>query len=291
MKRTLLDLTQNILSALNSDEVNSIGDTAESKQVAELIKTAYFNVIARTELPEHDQLFQLNAATDFDSPVLMLRPDNVAKIYWIKYFQTEADTPDNDAAFSHDLNLDLNSHASTTLPGPSYSYVTILPKQQFLDHVNRFNTQEPDVETFDFNQFTFNYRKDKRPEYCCVLQDYYIIFDSYNQEVDNTLQNSKTMCFGRTMPLFLMEDNFYPEIDADQVPLLLNEAKSLAFFELKQVAHPKAELEAKRQWANVQRDKTLVDKPTYFEQLPNFGRIPKTGGYGITTANRWIRET
>jgi hypothetical protein len=37
-KMTLLEMTQNILSAMNSDEVNSITDTVESLQVAEEIQ-------------------------------------------------------------------------------------------------------------------------------------------------------------------------------------------------------------------------------------------------------------
>jgi len=37
MKSTVLDMTQSILSGLGSDEVNSISDTTESLQVAEVI--------------------------------------------------------------------------------------------------------------------------------------------------------------------------------------------------------------------------------------------------------------
>jgi len=78
-----------------------------------------------------------------------------------------------------------------------------------------------------------------------------------------------------------MTDNFITDMEDYKFPLLVNEAKSLAFFELKQSVHPKAEQEAKRQWSNVSKTKSLTDKPTYFEQLPNFGRRPMTGGYAI----------
>ncbi len=40
-KLTLLDMTQNILSALDSDPVDSIDETVEAVQVAELVKEAY----------------------------------------------------------------------------------------------------------------------------------------------------------------------------------------------------------------------------------------------------------
>ena len=38
MKRTLLEMTQDILSAIDADEVNSIDDTVEATQVATIIK-------------------------------------------------------------------------------------------------------------------------------------------------------------------------------------------------------------------------------------------------------------
>jgi len=75
MKRTLLDYTQSILSSLNSAEVNSIGDTTESLQVAEILRTTYYNILGRAELPEHEKLFQLTSSGDPTKPTLMFRPN------------------------------------------------------------------------------------------------------------------------------------------------------------------------------------------------------------------------
>jgi hypothetical protein len=44
-KMTLLEMTQDILSDMDSDEVNSINDSVESLQVAQIIKTTYFNIV------------------------------------------------------------------------------------------------------------------------------------------------------------------------------------------------------------------------------------------------------
>lgn len=247
MKLTLLDLTQNLLSSMDSDEVNSIGDTTESRQVAEIIKTAYFNIIGRADLPEHQTTFGLDASTDNDYPVLMFRPDNVSRIEWIKYDISE---PSEDA---------------------NYAYVTILPLDQFMDMINYLNTDENYVNVYQIDGRTFAYRNDKHPSYCTIYRDYQILFDSYDSTIDTTLQESKTLCFGRTRPAFLMEDSFVPDLDDAQFPLLLNEAKSLAFLELKQITNEAAVQESRRQWRNLQRTKDLV-KPNYLDQLPNFGR-------------------
>lgn len=249
MKLSLLELTQSILSSMDSDEVNSFSDTAESRQVAQVIRTAYFNIMARSNLPEHKNMFQLVSSGDVSTPVLMVRPDNVSKIEWIKY----------------------NKFMVDDLSEPAFSYVTIIPIQQFLDMMHQLNTDEVDVDTMTFNTFSFTFRTDIAPTYCTIIDDRYIVFDSFDNEVDTTLQSSKTLCYGQIIPSFTFEDDFIPELDEQQFPLLLNEAKSLAFFELKQMPHQKAEQESRRQWITLQRTKSL-GPPTNFEMLPDFGR-------------------
>ncbi len=359
---TLLQLVQSILSSMSSDEVNSIGDTTESMQVANIVETTYFNVINRAGLPDQCELFQLNPFTDSTQPVMMTRPDNISRMDWIKYFNTNpfqgTQFTTQFGAFSHGLNTDLihsnwtttstttntigtglktftvpnslpsfagqavgvSSGSSNTMLGtvfsyvgttmiinvtsitgsgtfgvwqiqstaglgaiPGYQYVTIIPVQQFLDMTSAFNPTDNNVNSFQFRvneeNFKFYYRNDHQPQYCTVLENFYVIFDSFDNTQDSTLEASKTQCYGQLIPTFLMQDNFIPIMDGKQFQLLLNEAKSLAFYELKQMPHQKAEQESKRQWVNVEKTKSLTGKPTYFNQLPNFGRRSGTGGY------------
>jgi hypothetical protein len=286
MKRTLLDYTQSILSSLNSDQVNSIGDTPESLQVAEILRTTYYNILGRAELPEHEKLFQLTSSGDPTKPTLMFRPnEGVAKLNYIQYFNTNvlgSQTGENQT--DHDLNLDLAAQLGlgSTSP-PSFSAVQILPSDQFLAMVNSLDTTASNVGTFTFNDqlypntelldsFQINYRNDKQPQYCTVIQNYYFIFDSYDNTQDSTLQTSKTLCSGFITPSWQMVDSFIPDLDDWAVPLLLNEAKAAAFYELKQTIHPHAEREIDRQWVALQKTKAVVNKPSWFDQLPNFGR-------------------
>lgn len=253
-KQTLLDMTQEILSSLNSDEINSISDTVESMQVATIIKRKYFDIISRSDLEESFKLFQLTASGDNDLPVLMYRPDNVNKIEWIKYMMD-----DDDAA-----------------TGDNFQYVTILPIQQFMDMADDLDSTEDGVITYtltiDGNSWTVNARDDKNPEFCTVINNYYILFDSYDADVDTTLQASKTKVYGEVFPTWTVDDSFIPDLDDQRFPLLLNEAKALAFVELKQMPNPKTEQEIKRQWSSSSRAKSLTGKASYFDQLPNFGR-------------------
>jgi hypothetical protein len=256
MAQTLLDMTQEILSAMSSDEVNSIGDTTESMQVATIIKRKYFDIVGRAGLPEHEQIINLTPSNDLDMPTLMFVPDEVNRIDWIKYLDTSV--------------VDSND----------YKYVTILPTQQFLDMINSFNPNEAYIGSFVFSDeanqfpgtFTAYFMNDRQPSFCTIIGNKYVIFDSYDSTVDDTLQSSKTMCFGQVAPSFRMEDTFIPRLDDKEFPLLLNEAKALAFYELKQMPHAKAEQEIKRQWSSTAKNKSVDNKPSYFDQLPNFAR-------------------
>lgn len=372
---TVLQMTQSILSALDSDSVNSISDTVESMQVATIIQNKYYDILTRGSLPEQQVLFQFTPSVDILKPTLMFLPAGTGHVEWIKYFDSstaDSQQVDQFGSFSHNLNTDIvNSTswnttsttsntigtgtktftvASSSLPiatgqgvialsGPNnmfgtvtsyigttlvlnvistggsgtfsswtlsnastsavagYKYVTILPVDQFLDMINRFNPTDPNVQTFVFtegvNSFNFYYKTNHQPQYCAVLENNYVIFDSYDLNFDSTLQASKTLVYGQVVTPFQLLDSFVPDMDDNKFPLLLNEAKSLAFYELKQMPHLKADQEIKRQWSSVQKDKAVVNKPSYFEQLPNFGRVPRTGGYasGGYAAYKWMRQT
>lgn len=274
-------MTQEILSHLSSDEVNSISDTTESLQVATIIKRKYFDIVARSALPEQDQLLQLTPSNDADRPVLMYVPDEVNSIQWIKYFDSNILDGSTPNTFQHDLNVDLEPNGTNLAnSAPGYQYVTILPVQQFIDYVNRYNPEESNVGTFIFTDaansfpgnYTFYYKDNAQPRFCTIIGNLYVIFDSFDSSQDTTLQASKTMCYGQVAPAFRMEDDFIPRIDDKQFPLLVNEALALAYYELKQTPHAKAEQEIKRQWSTVQKNKSVNNKPSYFDQLPNFGR-------------------
>jgi hypothetical protein len=287
MKLTLLDMVQSILSSLSSDEVNSYSDTSESIQVANIIKETYFNMLSKYDLPENNQLFQLNPSNSEAQPTLMYKPEGISGITWVKYFDTNPSDgnsqSDQYGSYNHDLNSDIvPSNNSSSGAGPGYIEVKILSIEEFLKIINRFDTTASNVGTFELtviNQhsespdtFKFNYENDHRPKFCCIVSDYYIIFDAYDQTQDATLQSSKTQCYGWVLPEFKMEDTFVPALEDNIFPLLLSEAKSLAFLELKQQLHQKAEQEVKRQLSSLQKFKAVSKKPSYFEQLPDFGR-------------------
>lgn len=254
-KQTLLELTQEVLSSLDGDEVNSISDTTESAQVATIVRRVYYDIISRSNLPEHFDLFELTASGDSLKPTLMYRPARVNQLIWIKY----------------DKIMDGET-------APNYQMVDYKDPTSFLAMMDSLNTDETDVASFthtiEGDSITFNYRNDKAPDWWTSFDDYTFVFDSYDAEVDTTLQKNKTKCYGLVDVTWTHNDAFTPDLDAQQFSLLVNEAKSLAWAELKQAQHMKAEQSARRQWIHLQQSKNALPakRGEFFSNLPNYGR-------------------
>lgn len=305
MKLTLLDMTQTILSALNSDEVNSIGDTPESLQVAQCIKNTYLNMLGKYEFPENVGPINLTPSDNEDQPTLMFLPSGTARVEWIKYYNSnpfsgnELQT-DQFGAYSHDVNVDLQNNAGggTNPTAAGYQDVYILPMQEFFqinaemnaseDNVGSFTLEIPNQATSVNDAFTIFYENDRQPRHCTIIRNYYLLFDSYDNTQDSTLQSSKVMCQAWIDPIFELEDNFIPYMDDKHFPLLLNDAKSLAFTEIKNQPHPKAEKETDKQLFSLMKWKAQHDTPSYFGELPDFGRRGP-GGFGWGTPYRSIK--
>lgn len=258
MKYTLLEIVQNVLSSMDSDEVNSINDTVESQQVVEVIKTVYDDIISRGDLNSNKTLFNLVASTDITKPIIMTRPDGVDRMDWVKY--------------------DCRKLVDTV---PNWAMINYLPVDNFIDYMHQWNQNYTYIQQFDHlvNGYTirFTFRNDIAPKYYTSIDDTTLMFDAFDNTVDSTLQSSKTICYGFKATTFVRSDTFVPELLPQQFQLLINEAKSLAWAELKQTQHPKAEQSARRNWRHLQKTRQAVPDAAFnnkvgFDKLPNFSR-------------------
>lgn len=257
MKYSLLDLVQNVLSSMDSDEINSIDDSVESKQVVKIIKNVYDDLVSRGELSVNKTLFTLDASGDSTKPVLMTIPTTIDRIDWIKYNKV----------------LDGNTD-------PVWTKVAFMPLDEFMEMIHEFKLSDDNVDSMSHTAngftFTFYYYNNTGPSFYTSFNDGTLIFDAYDSEVDTTLQSNKSLCYGSKITTFTETDGFIPDLQPHQFTLLLNEAKSLAWAELKQTTHPKAEQAARRNWVRLGRirqnvtDDYVTQPVTY--NTPNFGR-------------------
>lgn len=254
MNYTLLDMVQRILEAMESDEVNNYDDTPESLAVANIIKEVYYDIISTLDIPEHYTMFQLNASGSSSYPVVMTLPSDIRDLIWMKYNAvTSGETESN------------------------FELVQYLDPPTFIDRMHRLNTGDTNVDSMSYtvngDAFEFKYFTDRQPYFYTVFEDSILIFDGYDSSVDSTLQKSKTSCYGRLIPTFTLANTFTPNLDAGQMQLLLQEAKSQAFYELKQMPNQKAEGKARRAWINA--NKRARNVPVYipaYSRYPNYGR-------------------
>lgn len=244
-RMTLLEMTQNILAALESDTVNSIGDTVDALMVAEELKTTYYELFASRVIPSNERLRTLDSLSDSNYPNYLKIPDNVQSVSWIKY-------QDEDGRY-----VDL----------------TFLPADEFVYRATR-DLNEPYVQVVDITNpaIRLNIRNDTTPRFWTTFDNRHIVTDAYNADADTTLQESKTLCHALELPQFLLEDDFVPDIDVVLFPLLLAEAKKACFVNQKGVANANEERRARRQLVRTQNDLWRADQRRPYNRVPNYGR-------------------
>ena len=247
MKKTLLELTQDILNDLDGDEVNSINDTVEATQVANIVRSSYEGMINKRNWPHLKTVSQLSGVGDTTSPTKMQLPDGCKELVSIYYNKRKTgDTRDK------------------------YSEVVYMAPDEFLIELNGRDSSATTVMTVvDYGATKLFIRNNKAPAYWTSFDDDFIIMDSYDTDVDTTLQQSKTQAVMYKDPSFTFEDTFVPDLPSEAFTNLLEEAKSTASLVLRQMPDEKAEQKARRQSAWLSRK---AWKATGGIQYPNFGR-------------------
>lgn len=246
-KQSLLDIVQEILSDMNSDNVNSISDTIESMQVAQIVRRTFYNLYNDRVWPHTAQLLRINSSADGDKPTHMILDEDLIHLDWVKY----------------DVRTD---------PTKSINYKVMQYKspEDFLTYVMQRDSTDANVITvMDYNGTPLLIRNDVMPTCYTTFDDEHLVFDSWDNTVDSILQQSKTQAFGISEPEFLLEDSFVPDIPMKAFPYFVNEAKSTAFLKVKEVFSQKDEQNATRQKSWLAQNKHRIAGGIKY---PNYGR-------------------
>lgn len=247
MKKTLLELTQDILNDLDGDQVNSINDTTESLQVATIVRASYESLINSRNWPHLKTIGQMEGVGDTTSPTKMKLPTECKELISFKYNKKKStDTRDK------------------------YVDVTYLDPVDFLNKTNSRDSSATNVTTVtDYGATKLFILNDAAPTYWTSFDDEYIIMDSYDNAVDTTSQQSKTQIIMYKDPVFVFEDTHTPDLPSEAFTGLLEEAKSTASLTLRQMPDQKAEQKARKHSAWLSRKSW---KAAGGVKYPNFGR-------------------
>lgn len=225
MRYTLLEIVSDILNDLDADFVNSINETVESQQVAQIIKSCYNEMMSNRDWPHLRQLGQLEASGDTAKPTHMRLADGVKKLEWIKY--------------------DKKKLGETRL---LYQDVRYLYPDEFLEITNSRNSDNDNVLLVsDFSLTPILVFDNAPPSYWTSFDDEWVVFDSYQADVEDTLQKAKTQVLWVKEPSWVHLDAAIPDLPEEAFAALIEESKSTAFFTLKQMMNQKAEQKANRQ--------------------------------------------
>lgn len=240
-------MTQDILSDMTDDEVNSIDDTFASQQVAAIIRSTYEAMLSNRNWPHTRKLVQVSPYSQEDLPTHMILQSDIKELCFLNY-------------------------NCATLENDRLNFVEMKWKEpdDFLRFINTRDNTKPNVRTvIDRSGVVLLVLNDKHPTYFTSFDDSTLVFDSYNMTVDNTLQESKVQAMAYINPQWSHVDNFIPDLPAEAFSALVNEAKSTAMFRLKQTQDFKAEKESIKQQRWLSRKAWRVSGGI---QYPDYGR-------------------
>lgn len=244
MKTTLLEMTQSILSDLDSEMVNSINDSVEAMQIASVIEDTYFNLVSSRAIPELKQLITLTSLSDNTRPTHFTYPTNVKEIETLYYNVSETG-------------------------GVEYREIYFLLPDEFLRRSPASGGSNALVVTDVDTTSKIVVQNDRHPTYYTSLDDEHLIFDAYKSSVDTVLQESKTRAYGTVYPSFSITDSYEPDLDKALLPYLLAEAKSACFSLFKSGSDPKIEQSARRMKSYIQNDQYRTKQEN---KRPKYGR-------------------
>ena len=246
-KMTLLEMVQDILNDMDSDEVNSIDDTIEALQVAQIIKTTYFALMSSRNWPHLRKPIQAIASNSFATPTHMSMRGDVKELVFLNY-----------------------NVAPLGVTRKNYKEMQWRDPDVFLMSLNKENTDADNIDIIrDPSGIELAIRNDAAPKFYTSFDDLTMVFDSYDRDTDTVLQASKIQAVGYVMPTFDMEDDHYPDLPEEATIALLEEAKSRASMKLRQITDAKSEQEAGRQHRWLSRKAWKVQGGLIY---PDYGR-------------------
>lgn len=246
-KMSLLDMVQEILSDMNSDNVNSISDTEEAEQVARIIRSTFRNLYNDRMWPHTAQMVKLSSMADSNRPTHMKMLDSVEEIHLVKY--------------------DVRTSVSDPI---KFRDILYMEPMDFLDMVMLRDASKDYAQTvIDIHGTPLIIHTNAPPTYWTTFDDEHMVFDSFDATMDSVLQEDKTQVYGYVEPDFRFEDDFVPDVPLKYFPYFLSEAKSTCFLKIKEVFSQKDEQNSMRQKGWLSRRKR--------RGKANNGKIPYTG--------------
>lgn len=260
MKQTLLEITQDVLNAIDGEDINSISDSVESLQVANDVRNVYYDLIGRKDWQFLRKLKTLSSVADSSKPTHLLLPENASKMEFLMYNKKKLG---NNRRFMKEV---------------FYKF-----PDEFLLAVNqRDNTLDNYDLITDYDGAIITIRNDEHPTYFTSFDDVHIVMDAYDSDIESTLQGINTQISLFITPSWTMEDNFTPELPMEMFPLLLSECKAYSQARKDDILVQKMEQTATRQQRHLSQTHGVVQTGVRY---PDYGRKGSKSAGSDTRSN------
>jgi hypothetical protein len=257
-QKTVLQYVQATLSVMDSDEVDSIGDTSEATQVAELLLDVYYELINRQEWSFMRGALDITSEGITTAPTQLLLPENCKRLRIVWY------------------NID-------TAGGFQRRKLKYLQPEEFLDRFASGAAAGNRVLVNPAPNMQFYVNTDRMPSFWTSFDDSHIWCDAYEASVESTLQTNKVSAWGDRIPDFQVTDTFVPFLPDHMVPLLQATLSNHAMETLKQQASKALATRELRQTGQARRAESRITRKTYFWN--RFGR--RLAGSNVGNTRRW----
>ena len=250
-KDTVLAIVQGILSDADGDLVNSISDTVESVQCADLVAEVFEQIVEGYDLALHNTLQRLTA-TSSSTPTIMQIPEGFHNIQWVKY--------------------DARTTAAAT--APAFVDVPYVTPDEFMRRTSQRTLSDSTVEaqTLPDSGHIMLIKNDKQPTYYTQLDGYNdLVFDSYQTSLETNLQNSKSLAYGTLLPTLTLTDAAIPNLPQHLMVLLKREVRAMYFDLYKDGLTAEIDRTRRRAEVRAQRQRRQI-KNTDNDHSPNYGR-------------------
>lgn len=237
MAKTVLEYVQAALNIMDSDAVDSISDTEESMQVAELLRDVYAEIAVRQEWPWRKRPLQVTAAGDTARPTTFTIATKTTRILHIWYNVNRDGDHEGREICYQDPELFIESKQ---VPGDNRTLVTI------------------------GDQIKFYVDTDREPEHYTSFDDVTIHMDAYKSDEESTLVTDRISALGFIVPEFVVLDAFVPQLPEQMVPFLQSTLNATASLHFKQQVSEPDERRVARQLARQRRENGKLTRENYY---------------------------
>lgn len=267
MVKSVLEYVQSALNTTDSDDVSSIGDTAEAGQFALLLRDVYDELMHRQEWDFLHGAILLSGAADITRPTTVIIPTTVAYVEAI-WYNVATDGTVNRKKINWVSPIEFLDKWGNGLAAPNRQLVTVS------DGMGA--------------QIQFYVRTDADPTEYTSFDDKHLHFNAWQSTVDSTIVSAKISAMGYKNPEFTIADAFVPFLPEHMVPLLQAEFNAAASLIFKQTASAPDEKRAARQIASARRKQSKTKRDHWYAN--NFGRRNYPAG-GERLLNNALRES